>query len=237
MTRLATPPRVCRTHVAIRAGAPRAPGTRLRARARMPAHQEQEGCACDDGDAWLASSAFIVTVTHVGAHLAGRVDCNSLAALCRTCRLAHAHLAPALAARTRAVQVAATALWARTAVAWLLRPAAQLDEYVRAALYDNRGVKLAEIKLARVVSPLALHHHHAANAALEQAEPPMAVALWRCAPPWPSGSPRQAQAADLLDKQAASRALAALLRAGFRPLRRKGFYNARAWEEPLWGRP
>lgn len=181
-----------------------------------------------------SESGFRVLCAHLGKCLVGRVECATLAALCATCRHARAALAGVTAARGRCVCRLAYALWARAAIRWLLRPSARLDDYVRCELLTERfgGEKLAEVKFARVVNP-------SAHLALADGEPqtPTAVALWRCAAPWPTGTPRQAQAPRLLSEAAAGRALTQLLIAGFTPLRRRGFYNACDAETPLWGRP
>ena len=64
----------------------------------------------------------------------------------------------------------------------------------------------------------------------------MAVALWRCAAPHETGTPRQVLAGRMLSYTQARDTVTSLLRAGFRPLRRRGFYNT-GTGEPLWARP
>ena len=76
------------------------------------------------------------------------LECHTLAALLATCRAGRAALRQALRARERAVQAAGRCLYSRIAVDFLVRPTARLDDFLRLALYDQAGVKLAEAKLS-----------------------------------------------------------------------------------------
>jgi hypothetical protein len=228
-------------------------------------------------------AVFSVFAAHVGASLVHRVDVFTLLSVCGACRAGRAACAHGARARAAGVRAAARALAARAAVAWLLRPRAALDEFIRAALYDDdrdggscdarcgaAGAKCAEVKLSRVMCPPAMQmapppaEHGGAmwgalieeeggappllapatDAALASAAaaaaaraPPVAVALWRCAPPDAAGVPRQALCPRLLSAREAAAALRALYAARFRPIRRRGWYNARPGEAPLWARP
>jgi hypothetical protein len=173
------------------------------------------------------------------------VECHTLAALVATCRAGRAALRQALKTRERAVMAAGHCLYSRIAVDFLVRPTARLDDFIRLALYDEKGVKLAEVKLSRVhvFSPppppgdgvLSLNGE-AHVSGLRLGYDGMAVALWRCASPHVTGTPRQALAGRMLNYNQARDAVTSLLRAGFRPLRRRGFYNT-GTGEPLWARP
>ena len=171
------------------------------------------------------------------------LECHTLAALLATCRAGRAALRQALRARERAVQAAGRCLYSRIAVDFLVRPTARLDDFLRLALYDQAGVKLAEAKLSRVhmfsppvgdaaVAPNGEAHVNGVRLGYDG----MAVALWRCGAPHDTGTPRQALAGRMLSYTQARDTVTSLLRAGFTPLRRRGFYNA-GYGEPLWGRP
>jgi hypothetical protein len=220
-------------------------------------------------------AAFAIFAAHVGASLVHRVDVFTLLSVCGACRAGRAACSAGARRRAAGVRAAARALAARAAVAWLLRPRAALDDFIRAALYDDDdddndafcdaravGAKRAEVKLARVMCPPAMQMAppapHAGGgmwgALVEEeggappllapppphpaaAAPSVAVALWRCAPPDASGVPRQALCPRLLSARDAAAVLSALYAARFRPIRRRGWYNARQGEAPLWARP
>ena len=197
--------------------------------------------------------AFRVFAAHVGARLAHRVDCWTLTAVASASVAGRAACAGAARRRARAVRLVAHRLAACAALRWLLRPGAALDDFARAALFDGAtGAKRAEVKLARVMcarsddeeddehgewAAAAAHVVGPLRAAAWCRSTPVGIALWRCAPPDAAGTPRQAAAHELLSPRAAAAALASLYDAGFLPLRRRGWYNARAGEAPLWARP
>lgn len=172
------------------------------------------------------------------------VECQTLAALVATCRAGRTALRHALKARERAVFAAGHCLYSRIAVDFLVRPTARLDDFIRLALYDAAGVKVAEAKLSRVhvFSPpqagdgALLPNGEAHVNGLRLGYDGMAVALWRCAAPHETGTPRQVLAGSMLSYTQARDTVTSLLRAGFRPLRRRGFYNT-GTGEPLWARP
>jgi len=191
--------------------------------------------------------AFHVFITHVAAALVGTIECPTLAALACTTRAASVLLHGPVKGRQRAVFAAGCLLYARTSVNWLVRPSARLDDFIRLALYDSQSEKVAEIKLSRVQRGIIvpLHPEWQLLPGLDNVyitdvghimHTGVGVALWRCASPGSSGTPRQTIAGSIMSTNEATRAVYALLQAGFRPLRRRGFYNA-GNETPLWGRP
>jgi hypothetical protein len=202
-------------------------------------------------DGALCEAAFAAFCAHVGGALAHRVEMCTLAALCATSRAARAACRRGARCRAAAVRAATRALAANAAICWLLRPRAALDDFIRAALYDSTGVKAAEIKLARVMCAPAMQlalppgavvmhprmHPPALRLRDELSGGCYALALWRCGAPDAAGVPRQALRPQLLGASEAAAELQRLFAAGFRPLRRRGWYNAVAGEPPLWARP